>query len=67
MEDAIDPGVGFAVCVKVGDTVSAGDPLVRIRWRDPDRLAAAHPLVERAMAVGEGPATPLPLILQEVR
>ncbi len=66
MEEVIDPGVGFTVCGKVGDTVTAGDPLVRIRWRDSDRLAAAHSLVRRAVEVGDGPATLPTLILQEV-
>lgn len=66
-EEKIDPGVGFMVCVKVGDTVSKGDPLVRIRWREQRRLGDAQPLVERAVVVGDGPATPPPLVHEEVR
>ncbi len=66
MEEEIDLGVGFSVCVKVGDQVAKGDPLLRIRWRDSDRFDSARPLAERAIVVGEGPATPPDLILQEV-
>ena len=66
-EEAIDPGVGFTVCVKVGDEVAAGDPLIRVRWRRPERLAAAQPLVERAVVIGDDPVAALPLILEEVR
>ena len=66
-DEQIDPGVGFMVCVKVGDTVSTGDPLVRIRWREQRRLADALPLVERAVVIGDGPITPPPLIHEEVR
>ena len=66
-EEAIDPGVGFMVCVKVGDEVAAGDPLIRVRWRRPERLAAAQPLVERAVVIGDDPVAALPLILEEVR
>jgi len=66
-EEQIDPGVGFTVCAKVGDEVAPGDPLVRIRWREPRRLAEAMPLVERAVVIGDGPATPPPLVHEEVR
>ena len=66
-EEQIDPGVGFTVCAKVGDEVAPGDPLVRIRWREPRRLAEAMPLVERALVIGDGPATPPPLVHEEVR
>ena len=52
-EDAIDPGVGLRVLAKVGDPVEAGQPLVRLAWADPDRLAGALPLVERALEIGE--------------
>ena len=65
-EERIDPGVGFTVCAKIGDTVSAGDPLVRIRWREPGRLAEALPLVENAIIIGDGPAFPPPLIHEKV-
>ena len=66
-EEQIDPGVGFTVCAKVGDEVAPGDPLVRIRWREQRRLAEAMPLVERALVIGDGPATPPPLVHEEVR
>jgi len=66
-EEQIDPGVGFTVCAKVGDEVAPGDPLVRIRWREQRRLAEAMPLVERAVVIGDGPATPPPLVHEEVR
>jgi pyrimidine-nucleoside phosphorylase len=65
-EERIDPGVGFLVCAKVGDTVSVGDPLVRIRWREPGRLAEALPLVEHAIIIGDGPAFPPPLVHEKV-
>ena len=65
-EDAIDPGVGLRVLAKVGDEVEAGQPLVRLAWADPDRLAAALPLAERALEVGEERVAPPPLIHGEV-
>ena len=65
-EEQIDPGVGFTVCAKVGDQVSAGDPLVRVRRRPPGRLAEARPLVERAIIIGDKPASPPPLVHEKV-
>jgi pyrimidine-nucleoside phosphorylase len=65
-EDAIDPGVGLRVLAKVGDPVEAGQPLVRLAWADPDRLATALPLVERALEIGEDRVAPPPLIHGEV-
>ncbi len=65
-EDAIDPGVGLRVLAKVGDPVEAGQPLVRLAWSDPDRLATALPLAERALEIGEERVAPPPLIHGEV-
>ena len=65
-EDAIDPGVGLRLLAKVGDGVEAGQPLVRLAWADPGRLAQALPLVERALEIGEERVAPPPLIHGEV-
>jgi pyrimidine-nucleoside phosphorylase len=65
-EDAIDPGVGLRVLAKVGDEVEAGQPLVRLAWADPGRLAQALPLVERALEIGEERVAPPPLIHGDV-
>ncbi|MBI5156759.1 MAG: thymidine phosphorylase [Acidimicrobiia bacterium] len=65
-EEAVDPGVGFIVCVKVGDVVSAGDPLIRIRWRHPGRLAEARSLVDHAIVLGDTAAFPPPLVHERV-
>jgi pyrimidine-nucleoside phosphorylase len=66
-EDDIDPGVGITVEVKVGDAVSSGDPLARLRYTDPGRLEVARELAARAIVIGEGPAEAPPLIHEEVR
>jgi len=66
-EDVIDPAVGITVEVAVGDRVEAGDPLLRLHWNEDDRLAAALPLAERAMTIGDGPAEPPQLIREEIR
>ena len=65
-EEAVDPGVGFIVCVKVGDRVSVGDPLIRIRWRHAGRLAEARALVDHAIGIGDSAASPPPLVHERV-
>lgn len=65
-EEAVDPGVGFTVCVKVGDAVSVGDPLIRIRWRHAARLAEARALVDHAIGIGDTAASPPPLVHERV-
>ncbi|MBS1195943.1 MAG: pyrimidine-nucleoside phosphorylase [Actinobacteria bacterium] len=65
-EDPIDPGVGITVLAKVGDPVEADQPLARLAWADPGRLAQALPLVERAFAISKEPVAPPPLIHGEV-
>lgn len=57
-EDEVDPGVGISLRAKVGDAVTAGEPLATIVYRDEDRLQAALPLLERAWEIGETAAAP---------
>jgi pyrimidine-nucleoside phosphorylase len=64
-EDDIDPAVGLAVEVKVGDEVRPGQPLVQIFWNDDSRLADALPLIEGAFEISDHLGTPL--VYGEVR
>jgi len=64
-EDEIDPAVGMAIEVKVGDEVTAGQALVRIFWNDQGRLARALPMIEGSFEISERPGTPL--VYGEVR
>ncbi len=57
-EDTIDPGVGITVAAKPGESVDAGDPVLRLRYRDPDRLEHALRALGDAVVVSEGPYTP---------
>jgi pyrimidine-nucleoside phosphorylase len=58
-EDDIDPAVGIAVEVKVGDQVTAGQPLARIAWNDEAKLADALPMIEGSFEISEHLGTPL--------
>jgi len=65
-EDDVDPSVGIDVLAKRGDEVESGTPLARVAYRDPDRLAAALPLLERAWRLAEEAPDPVPLVLGRV-
>ena len=67
VDDPVDPAVGIMVCVKPGDSVANGDPLLELHVRDQARLAPALALAERAVAVGAAAPPPRPLIVGEVR
>jgi pyrimidine-nucleoside phosphorylase len=62
-EDSVDPAVGIMVHKKVGDAVSAGEPLCTVYYNSVERLAAAAPLIEKSYTIGAAaPLTSLPLV-----
>ena len=65
-EDAIDPGVGITVLAKPGEDVSAGDPVLRLRYRDPARLETALEALSGAVEISEAPFTPPPLVAERI-
>jgi pyrimidine-nucleoside phosphorylase len=50
-EDSVDPAVGLMVHKKVGDRVTAGEPLCTIYYNSSDRLAAALALIEQGYTI----------------
>ncbi len=66
-EDDVDHAVGIMLHRKVGETVTAGDPLAVVSYNDDTRLAAALPFIERAYTIGDTPTTAPPLVLGDVR
>ena len=63
-EDVIDPAVGIAGLVKVGEHVAAGQPLAEIHANDPAALADARALLAGAFALADSPVSPPPLIAE---
>ena len=66
VDDEIDPGVGIMIPATVGDAVSAGDAVMRVRYRSEERLQRALPLLMDAMRVGESRRPPAPFVIDEV-
>jgi pyrimidine-nucleoside phosphorylase len=64
-EDSVDPAVGIMVHKKVGDPVSAGDPLCTVYYNSAERLANAAPLIEQSYSIAAAaPLKSRPLVHQ---
>jgi len=69
--DVIDPAVGLEVHVRVGDTVDATGrfgalPAVRIHASDPESADSAEEALASAIATGDAPVLPTPLIHRRI-
>jgi pyrimidine-nucleoside phosphorylase/thymidine phosphorylase len=56
-EDAVDPAVGIIIHKKVGDKVTAGEPLCTVYYNSPERLQQAQPLITQSYRI-----EPVPLL-----
>ncbi|MCU0494793.1 MAG: pyrimidine-nucleoside phosphorylase [Chloroflexaceae bacterium] len=66
-EDTIDPAVGLVLAARVGDRVTAGEPLLHIHaTRVADAERVAQPLLA-AYTIGSEAVAPPPLVLEVVR
>ena len=55
-EDSVDPAVGIMLHKKVGDAVSAGEPLATIYYSAEERAARARQLLEDSYQIADSPA-----------
>jgi pyrimidine-nucleoside phosphorylase len=62
-EDSVDPGVGIELHKKVGDVVSAGEPICTVYYNSESRAAQAKLLLEKSYHIGDSRSSTLqPLI-----
>jgi pyrimidine-nucleoside phosphorylase len=54
-EDSVDPAVGIVLHKKVGDAVSAGEPLATIHYNAETRAAHARQLIEQSYRITDSP------------
>ena len=66
MEDSIDPSVGFVITTKPGVRVTKGDTLATVHARSEADLKLGKSILERAIAIGGGKPSPLPLVSHRV-
>jgi thymidine phosphorylase len=64
--DAIDHAVGVEALAKVGDRVSAGDPLARVHARDEAAAERAAAEVRAAYALADGPVERPSVLLETI-
>ncbi len=65
-DDIIDPGVGISVKAKLGDPVSAGDPLAVIRYSEDARWADQRSHLASAWEISDEPVEPPRLIIERI-
>jgi pyrimidine-nucleoside phosphorylase len=61
-EDSVDPAVGIVLHKKVGDKVSAGEPLATIHYNSDAKAQRARELIEQSCEIGPAPPAARPLI-----
>jgi pyrimidine-nucleoside phosphorylase len=55
-EDSVDPTVGIVLHKKVGDSISAREPMATIYYNDESRAARARQLLEESYRIADSPA-----------
>ena len=65
-DDVIDPGVGVSVLAKLGDEVSAGDPLARVRYAEESLWAAQRDLLASAWRISDERVEPPRLVEERI-
>lgn len=62
LEDKLNHRVGLKMCVRVGERVERGQPLVEVYCDDASRSAAATQMILQALRFSEAPVESLPLL-----
>lgn len=66
VDDVVDLGVGIDLVADLGDAVREGDPLLRVYYREEQRLELALRLLTAAVRVTDKPAAGLPLFIETI-
>ena len=66
VDASVDPAAGIEILVRPGGQVSAGEPVLVLTASDATRLAAARVLLDQAIAIGDTPPAPRPLVLDRL-
>jgi thymidine phosphorylase len=65
-EEAVDPAAGLLLRKRIGDPVRAGEALAELHASDEPRLDAGEARFRAAVAIGEAPPRPPPLVLERI-
>ncbi len=67
VDGVIDPGVGIEVVAPEGTEVRAGDPVLRVIYRDTTKLEAALARLTAAVEIADAAPVARPLMLETIR
>lgn len=67
VEAVIDPSVGIDIVAPVGTPVAAGDPVLRLYYREAARRDAALARLAHAVEVADAAPAPTPLVIETVQ
>jgi pyrimidine-nucleoside phosphorylase len=54
-EDSVDPAVGIVLHKKIGDSVTAGEPLATVHYNSEDRAEQARQLIQASYQISDSP------------
>jgi pyrimidine-nucleoside phosphorylase len=66
VDDVVDPTVGFVITARPGQKVHTSEPLASIFAKDPAGIELGRRALDAAIEIGEGKASPLPLVASRV-
>ncbi len=66
-DDKIDHAVGLVLQAFVGKPVKSDEVILEVHYRDHAKLAAAMPILRRAVKVSDEPPTQMPPVLDEIQ
>jgi pyrimidine-nucleoside phosphorylase/thymidine phosphorylase len=66
-EDSVDPAVGIVLHHKIGDQVTAGEPLCTVHFNSDAKAASALQLLLDTYKIGDGPPAKKPLVHRVIR
>jgi pyrimidine-nucleoside phosphorylase len=61
-EDSVDPSVGIVLHKKVGDRITAGEPIATIYYNSEPKAERARQLIEASCEIADAPPARRPLI-----
>ena len=66
-EDPVSAVAGIVCCVKPGEEVAKGQPLLELHTEDRDRLAWARQVLEGSIEIGDNPPARVPVVLEVIK
>jgi thymidine phosphorylase len=64
--DSVQAGAGVEIHARVGDAVSAGDPVLTLHTDTPERFARAEEALDGAIEIGAGTNEPRSVVLERI-